>query len=156
ADALCQQRAEATGRAGEFVAWVSAEGDDAYCRLVGGHGTRDEGCGGVMEQPGPGWVSTDGYPLADDLAGLEAGLVAPLLADEDGAPLLGRPSVHTGTNPDGRRRVVGDMSFDCAGWTSASPRVQGSGGIASGVGRYWSAFYSGGCDREAHLYCLER
>jgi len=89
ADTICRVRAASAGLKSpeNFVAWISSSEDDAYCRIHGLSGKKDEMCG-QAELPvaaGP-WVRTDGYPFAPEISRLlspESLVFAPLVLDEN-------------------------------------------------------------------------
>jgi hypothetical protein len=63
-DAICQARANAAGLTGTFVAWLSDDNNDAYCRVHNLTGKKASNCGqgSLPESAGP-WVRTDGFPF---------------------------------------------------------------------------------------------
>lgn len=67
ADAICQARAEAAALADpeSFVAWLSTDADDAWCRIRGLTGKRAENCAqgsASLPEAGP-WHRIDGKPF---------------------------------------------------------------------------------------------
>lgn len=157
-DAICQARAQAAGLAGTFIAWLSDDTDDAYCRAHGMAGKKAASCGqaALPASAGP-WVRTDGYPFAATIEPLlEDGVVyAPLQVDEFAAA---RGAFYrTGTWTDG----TGDTSafsfmppIPCSNWTSAAPEpvIGGADGYTSFA---WSSIASNSCDGQAALVCMQ-
>lgn len=129
ADAICQTRAARAGLKGTFRAWLSDARDDAYCRVHGLAGKKDERCGQAQlpTTAGP-WARMDGTPYAPRASELARGVVyAPADFSEDGTPSIA--SAYTATTRDGRL----DGGAPCANWTEASAdEVAGSSASAMG------------------------
>lgn len=158
-DAVCQSRAQAAGLAnpGNFVAWLSDDNDDAYCRLHGLSGKRADNCGqaGLPAAAGP-WVRTDGFPFSADIEGLTASgpvVFTPLRFNEYGAELP-TSEIATGTF------WTGGVSFtagQCDNWTvGIDDGTLVTVGSTSDTGRRWTGISSVPCDTEMRLACLER
>jgi CSLREA domain-containing protein len=161
-DAICQARAQAAGldHAASFVAWLSSEDDDAYCRLHGLSGKKADNCGQteMPESAGP-WLRTDGYPFAEDIGNMlfpELKVYTPLRIDEFGG-LLDNPSrLFTATNGSGELHLPGPVSSTCGDWTDPDGQLQVSVGEISSTGSGWTSGNNILCDTPGRLICLER
>ena len=135
ADAKCNERAQAAGLPGEYVAWLSSSTSNARDRL----GTAS------------GWVRTDRRPFAasaDDL--FVAKIRYPLAVDETGTNVAsGVRYVRTGTLADGT--VSKDKH--CADWSLDSGGAVEMGDPFTGNHR-WSTLAAGGCTGKTPIYCL--
>jgi hypothetical protein len=146
ADAICTARGAAltTAGAGQFVAWMSSDTDDAYCRVHGLGGKKSAMCGqGALPVAAGPWIrpplsTAAGRPVAPTIDRL----LAPTLATyysmgftETGAELTGISSerVLTGTDDNGVA-----TANNCTNWTSGSFSVRGSAGLAHGGGTTWT------------------
>ena len=120
-DAVCKSLALTAGLANpdNFIAWISAFNDDAYCRLHGFTGTKANNCGQISlpRSAGP-WLRTDGSPFAArilQMLGSSGQVFLPPRLDEFGNTLTG--NFATGTDVMG----VFDSSWgSCLGWTSGA------------------------------------
>ncbi|HMV69655.1 MAG TPA: DUF4215 domain-containing protein, partial [Myxococcota bacterium] len=137
ADAKCQAAAQAGGRSGTFVAFLSTSGLNAKDRVEDTEYRR-----------------FDGTVVAPDLAGLTTNnLSAAVLTDEFGAAT---PSdtfdTWTGTNYQGL--WFGSSNDDCSGWSTAA-----GNGITGGSHRteqvLWKAWNREACTNLRRLYCFE-
>ena len=140
-----------------FVAWLSDENDDAYCRVHGLTGKKADNCG-QAELPaaaGP-WVRTDGYPFADAIESMLAPdyrVIAPLQYNEFGARVTTSPPHYfTGSDENGAARIEG-ITGVCENWTSATG--QATGGETTSTGRRWNFGTNYSC-ATGRLACLER
>jgi hypothetical protein len=134
-DNICAARAQAAGLTGTFKAWLSTGLVNAVDRLA---------------SDGP-WVRLDGVKVADTKADLTDGsLFAPINVDET-LTYWGGFSAWTGTGSNGQA-----TTSTCSNWTSGSPALSGTRGIASDAADDWSDL-SAPCDRdfEIGLYCFE-
>ncbi len=158
ADAICQARAADAGLAnpGNFVAWISGNDDDAYCRVHGLNGKKSASCGqaALPVAAGP-WVRTDGQPFA---AAIDRMLLPDLEIytsprfDEFGVRLGPSPFMATATSANG---VLAQSS--CSEWTNADPDQFILMGVATAVGEAWTASLGTECAVSAvRLLCLER
>ncbi|MCK6547639.1 choice-of-anchor D domain-containing protein [Myxococcota bacterium] len=131
ADAECQRLAAESGRAGEFVAWLSSGDEGPLERLT------------AFEPEPRGWVRADGLPFADTLADLALGRVLyPPRFDERGVP-VNRARVATGAAGDG------NASADC---TRAGQITWGDATAGSVM---WTETGTTSCaDAAVRLYCL--
>lgn len=162
ADAICEARAQAAGlpEPQAFVAWLSDQNTDAYCRLFGLEGKRSANCG-LAQLPmsaGP-WVRTDGIPFAESLATLLNGeVLSPPLTDEFGHRFSYPYRLFTATAPDGTLQLWDD-TLDCNGWTEGTyvNNILAAQGSVSGTTSLWTD--SGGgtsCEATARLVCMQR
>ena len=155
ADAICNARAEAAGLDGTFVAWISDDNDDAYCRANGLTGKKGSNCGqGAQPVDAGPWFRTDGSPFAgriDELADLMV-QYTPLLFDEFGSTIDIDRSYWTGTNVDGTV-----YETNCSNWTDST--VTGStvvAGVVFGTGLRWTRGNTPSvCSLEKSLACLQ-
>jgi hypothetical protein len=154
ADAICQARADAAGLDGTFVAWISDDNDDAYCRVHGLTGKKSANCG-QAELPataGP-WFRTDGTPFADRIDLLTSSYViySPMRHDEFGSSFDTVFNYWTATDSAG----VLDGE-NCSNWTDST-----ASGVSISIGRtshtvhQWTyQFESDTCQSDNSLLCL--
>jgi hypothetical protein len=154
ADLECQALASGAGLANpdEFVAWMSDDNDDAYCRVLGLSGKKAANCG-VAELPGsPQWVRVDGVVVATGLADLtDNQLLAPIALTEYGLHQTSSNSVWTATDWQG----VADTGGNCTNWTENSSGNGGRGFMAS-TGNEWTEWGAQGCGNNLPIYCFEK
>lgn len=162
ADAICEARAQAAGlpEPQAFVAWLSDQNTDAYCRLFGLEGKRSANCGLAQLPMGAGpWVRTDGIPFAESLAALLNGeVLSPPLTDEFGHRLSSPYKLFTATTPIGTLQLWAD-TLDCNGWTEGTyvSDILAGQGSASGTTSLWTDQDGGtSCDATARLVCMQR
>ena len=158
-DAICQARANAGGFSGKFVAWLSDEHDDAYCRIQGLSGKKAENCG--QEAPpqlvGP-WVRMDGFPFAPEISAMldEGEVYSPPIYDEfmnNSSPFEESGNVYLWTGTSQRGEVRPDT---CNNWTSNSEEVSATQGRGDSAGYSWTRNIKYQCsDSSAHLLCFE-
>lgn len=153
ADAVCGARARAAGLGGTYVAWLSDDSDDAYCRVQGLTGKRAARCGqaSVPSSGGP-WVRTDGFPFSGTLAELvdDNVIYSPLRRDEFGAEVLDG-LLYTATNEQGALNAL--FGTTCTNWTAASADQAGGGGTEH-LARFWTDVYGLNCNLSARLICM--
>ena len=123
-DQICQARALAASlpEPANFVAWLSDSNDDAYCRINGLTGERDNNCGQAQLPVNAGpWLRTDGQPFAESielaLAPENISFLPPRF-DEFGNELFESSNesfVRTGTDSSGR-----GTTNNCSDWSSTS------------------------------------
>jgi hypothetical protein len=162
-DAICQARAEAAGldHAASFVAWLSSEDDDAYCRLHGLSGKKADNCGQteLPEAAGP-WLRTDGYPFAEDIGNLllpELKVYTPLWFDEFGNVIDDSPPwLFTGTNANGELDTSGTSPTTCGNWAETGAAGDLTVGRTGSTGTGWTTAQVLNCSMSARLVCLER
>jgi len=159
-DAICQARAAEGGLANpqNFVAWLSDENNDAYCRVHGLSGKKADNCGQpeLPEAAGP-WVRTDGLPFAEGLPGLLDPLsrvITPLRFDEFGNQVSNPSVIATSTNGVGELNPF-TSSGTCENWTNGTASAGFSSGTTLATHRLWT--FSGGsnCAVQSRLACLE-
>jgi hypothetical protein len=158
---ICQIRAEAAGLATggdpEFMAWLSDPTDDAYCRLRGLAGRREDDCDSTPPLPVAGpWIRVDGLPWSGDLDTLTSGEPAggPYLQMDvaENATIVALSSnFMSGTDDSG---VSSIPERHCQSWISEADTDNWSGGVVSSVDS-WSGGASGGCNTPRRLLCLE-
>ncbi|MDH3258803.1 MAG: hypothetical protein OEM19_05000, partial [Deltaproteobacteria bacterium] len=156
-DAICQARAVAAGLTGTFVAWLSDDNDDAYCRVHNLTGKKADNCGQATlpVDAGP-WVRTDSFPFGptiDQILNPNGVVYTPVKFDEFGDPVSGViTSYFTATIDDGTLN-----SFDpitCSNWTS-------NGSESATIGRTnqttsgWTSFGTLQCQSNTHLLCFQ-
>jgi hypothetical protein len=158
ADRVCQARADAVGLGvggRTFVAWASATGADAYCRVQGLPGTKANNCGGPEPLPhdaGP-WVRVDGKPFAArvDLMSFPLHVVyRPLWLSELG--VLTKSLVWTATTDESA-----GIATNCGGWTSSVLEDLGWAGDSTSTARTWTGAYGNltCAGTNLRLYCFE-
>ncbi len=156
-DAVCAARATAAGLAGTYVAWLSDETDDAYCRVHGGTGKKGA-CAGTtttIGQAGP-WVRRDGLPFAariDQALAPTYRVLHPILLDETGTP---HPAGYyfTNTDEDGENASA-SVSKPCNNWQSGNVGDTFMGGYYQATGSQWSEGFGGLCNMNSSLLCLQ-
>lgn len=125
ADVICQESAAAAGLEGTFIAWMSDQTDDAFCRLARLQGKRSADCGEeAVPDPSTGpWIRMDGHPLVATVADAsDQRWLVPVRFDQTGALLSASgPGIYTGTHA-GKASTPAD---DCVDWTSAADTDRG-------------------------------
>lgn len=154
ADAICVNQATSGGlnNPENFVAWISDDVDDAYCRVHNLTGKKADNCGqeNLPVAAGP-WVRSDGAPAAgtiDQLLVPNPVVYMPLLTDESGDPVALDQKAWSAT------RNTGIAYTDtCSNWTngtsdsSVSLQLQGNS---------WGSNGGSPCDSpDLHLVCVE-
>jgi hypothetical protein len=151
ADSICVARATAAGLANpeNFVAWLSDDDDDAWCRIHNLTGERLSNCGEV-ELPlaaGP-WLRTDGLPAAEISPNIDIRAYMPQLVDETGAAVANDRRAWSGTDVAGF-----GVGANCVNWTSAPAASAGSLPLHTNS---WGSNGSSFCtDTDVHLLCVE-
>lgn len=124
ADAICRSRATAGGLedADAYVALLSDDANDAYCRLHGVDGKVADRCGLPVLPTGAGpWYRMDGLAQRDVLSTPTGSHDAtgyvprPIAFDETGAPVDSQATAFTGS--DGQYVASGD---NCADWSDGT------------------------------------
>ncbi len=163
-DEICRTRAAAAGiaDAASYIAFLSDDTNDAYCRLHGLTGKRADQCGQAAMPVGAGpWYRMDDLP-AFDVAELsmtpapEPGYVPrPIVYDEFGVPFPSTyprvDSAFTATSPAGIREVGYST---CQSWTGNS-QPPFTGGMSAYGGYGWDTYGALGCIFEARLVCAK-
>lgn len=153
ADAICQTQAELAELQGMFIAWISDDFDDAYCRLHGLQGKKSDNCGQetLPAAAGP-WVRVDGFPISNSIEELtdqrDIVLLSPLAIDESGN--LAQLYFWTATDSSGS---LNPSRGTCANWTEASGWANG-GNIGS-TGEYWTDSIGLNCSGSWKLACFQ-
>ena len=154
ADAVCQADAEAAGLAGTFRAYLSIKDQtDAICRLRGGEGLLDEGCGLddplSEEQLTAPFLDMKGLPVAYGTKDIEQGLWRlPVGYGVDGkASGLGVKS-WTGSELSGV-----SAGNDCEGWSSSDTGLRGKATANPGLSAPEDV-YSLRCDDDGSVLCF--
>jgi hypothetical protein len=150
---VCNARAVAAGLSGTFVAWMSDDNDDAYCRVHGLMGKMSANCGQVALPIAAGpWIRTDGFPFSatiDQLLSPTFQVYSPLRFDEFGA-LVPASFVFASTTSSGSLR----NSTPCTNWTSNS-MVWVRGGFTENTTGQWTDGGSGFCASNHRIICME-
>lgn len=130
ADAVCQSLARSASLPGSFIAWYGA-GGPVGPRLAGT----------------PGWVRTDGLPIARNAVDLASRiLLRPMALDETGTDVRGSfVPVATGTFG------TGEPAATCTG----DHPEEVSSGVADSTGNSFFFHARTGCDSAHRLYCFE-
>ena len=155
ADSICRARADAAGLSGTFVAWLSDDSDDAYCRVHGLTGKKVDKCGQstLPTSAGP-WFRTDGKPFSAGIEDLTASGVIynPVAADEFGSTSELYNIYWTGTDDNGVA-----SNDNCSNWSDST-----TGGLTIYMGatygtvtRYTEGVYISWCSYDNPLLCLE-
>jgi hypothetical protein len=157
-DQICQTIATNAGFKGTFVAWLSDDTNDAYCRVHRLGGLVANNCDQTYlpDFAGP-WVRTDGYPFSAKIGPLTSQnqIYTPLRFDETGTavPYAQPLYFYAGTGYNG----VGFTGNNCNNW-SFDPSGTTIPGTAFGspynTGR-WSGNTFTGCTTVQRLACFE-
>lgn len=134
ADAICQARASAAGRAGTYRAWLSTSTTHAISRLGSASG----------------WTLVDGRPFASSQADLAAGRIFyPISLDETGAaqPFASAWTATMGTG------MWNSLDNACTNWTSTMPSGV-TAGSTLGTSDSWTANTGNPCTSALRLYCF--
>lgn len=162
-DEICQTRAEAAGMAGTFIAWLSDDNDDAYCRINGLTGKKADNCGQdtLPADAGP-WLRTDGFPFGEAIDELMSGAVyAPVRYDEFGSKLPDYSNYYTATSTNGSLHQ--NSHTKCDNWTNSDP-VDSEDANAHWVwgsninmtSNTWTLFNNLRCaDNSIRLFCMQ-
>jgi hypothetical protein len=155
-DAICQSRAAAAGLGGNFIAWLSDENDDAYCRIHGLTGKKQNNCGQTTLPANAGpWVRTDGFPFSTTIGELldEGKVFVPVSADEFGQAFVVSQFYLTGTGNDGTVEDPG--GGPCANWTSSADAAV-AGGNSNYTSFAWTQRSGNNCSNDiAGLVCIQ-
>ena len=161
ADRICQAAAQSSNLEGDFVAWISDYKSDAYCRLLGLEGFKNNDCGGLSQdrRAGP-WVRLDGNPFAAELDALVDNnqiYTSPSI-DENGWQLDRREILWTGTSVtgEGRRQGDGAKISDCDNWSTIDFSKSGLMGTSSKTVGDWTEDRFESCSSNGHLLCMEQ
>jgi len=153
ADAVCKARASIAGLSGTFMAWLSDNVDDAYCRIHELTGKKSANCGQstLPVAAGP-WVRTDGFPFSGTIDQLvNSGVVySPIMYDEFANPVAQNLGIYTGTYRNG---TMG--SLNCSNWTSTSFSEYAVIGTVQGTTAAWTDYAASTCNGSARLLCFE-
>ena len=156
-DSICRNLAAAAllENPENFVAWISTETDDAYCRLHNLSGKKTANCGQVElpESAGP-WIRTDGTVWAPAIEELTSGdyfLYTPLDRDENGSMILTDTVIFTATDREG---TLKKSTTTCEDWTSSSSNPVGIGFTTRTIWS-WAGGGTGGCQTQNRLACIE-
>jgi len=157
-DAICQARATAANLANpdQYVAWLSDDANDAYCRVTGFSGKRSANCGQPSRPTTGGpWVRFDKFPFSPSLTALTSQHVvyAPIVFDENGDPAP--RTTFTGTNEDGTSDFESPQE-NCQGWTSSSAAVSTTAGDALRSSGSWTSSASPTCSEAESLICIQK
>jgi hypothetical protein len=132
ANAICQGRAQAVGRRGTFVAWLSANGDNALPHVV---------------SAGPWYLTTGELAVQRSQLGTDNGITHEIDRDESGN--AADDEAWTGT------RAGAFYIYACNTWTSSSSANGGTVGNVTGNGGGWTAHRAVGCGNMKRLYCFQ-
>jgi len=164
-DKICQIRAAAANlpEPQTFVAWLSDENSDAYCRVFGNATIKGKrwGVNTVCEQsPAPTgagpWMRVDGEPFADKielaLTVNNERVFTPLNRDEFGQEIPLNQQMFTATSLYGTFLT----ETSCNGWTSADINLKVIAGGMGLTGIGWTNDVQIGCHKSAtRLICLQ-
>lgn len=146
ADAICQERADAAGLPGTYMAWLSVNAIPASpsTRFFQSHGT---------------YTRVDGAIIANNWNDLIDGSFASdgrLQMDENGIDILSG-IVWTNTNIDGTQSDS-EFDWDCNGWTSSANTIMGMEGKINlyGGDATWTKGGATTCDAVYRLYCFQQ
>jgi len=157
-DAICQARADSAGLEGTFIAWLSDESDDAYCRVHNLTGRKIDNCGqGTLPIAAGPWIRMDNFPFSDTIDQLMSPnnvIYAPVRYNEYGEA-IGGAFYFTDTDIDGTL----DLTYSgCDNWTSNSSNfAAGSGAVGSGADfTMWTGGLRNSCDQTwSRLLCMQ-
>jgi len=156
ADAICQVRAAAADlpQPEQFVAWMSDDVNDAYCRVLGLTGKAPL-CGQAQApaaHAGP-WWRTDGQAFAGDLNDFSYGRIFRALNVDEFGTTHGAVHPFTATDSQGTKAQT---YATCLNWTDASAVGNALGGTLSGTTRLWTDNGGNTCKTVAPIYCLQK
>lgn len=152
ADAVCQARADAASLPGTFVAMASDSENDAYCRVRGLSGKRDDHCGSDRLPPAGPWVRRDGYafaPAIDQAVDADGFIYMPVMFNEYGSIVL--TYYYTGTFTDGR--YAEDNA--CNDWTAGGNEANSMLGHSGAGTSWWLYSATSLCGADRSLLCLQ-
>jgi|CXWL01.1.fsa_nt_gi hypothetical protein len=160
ADTVCKARAAAGGlpNPGNFIAWMSDQNDDAYCRIHGFSGKKSANCGQATLPAAAGpWVRSEGFPFSAGITAMlgDTGIVyTPPRFDEFGSE---RPDtrVWTGTDQFGSL-VLPNGQLPCSNWISAASGQEAATGQISGTTRIWTYAGTSFCQFPQALLCMQK
>jgi hypothetical protein len=143
---------------GSFTAWLSDSDDDAFCRILGRRGRKNDDCGeaSLNAEAGP-WARPDDLPFAESLLAIATGspsvVSSPVAFDESGDLALNLAGeAWTGTNTGGTATT--DNCFD---WRSSAAHDSGVFGSSLRTVDHWTAAPGvRSCDRLRRLLCVQR
>ena len=155
ADAVCQARADTAGLPGTYVAWLSDDSNDAYCRVHGLSGKKIDKCGQVVLPTSAGpWFRTDSRPFTGSIEELtNAGVIYyPMRTDEFSSLEEEHYHYWTGTNQAGVA-----AANNCNNWmdSSVSGPFVNTGASYGTVGWFTDVVSSAVCWQYRRLLCLE-
>lgn len=156
ADKICQKAAVEAGlyKGAPFAAWISTQTDDAFCRVNGLGGKRNENCG-REEEPnlsGP-WLRMDGKAMLPDIVTATDNWEAyyPVIFDENGSVVSEPTTYFHSTDLFGKGYLA-----TCQNWTSASSEETTAVGSSTGTSSSWAGPHANKfCSDENRLLCLE-
>jgi hypothetical protein len=156
ADAICQARAGFGGlpQPDQFIAWMSDDSDDAYCRIHGLHGQRATNCGFLPNLPsgaGP-WWRVDGVPFADTATQAFDYLHVLRTLDIDEFNHVSS-ALRTYTASYGSGDLY-PFTGTCQNWQSTSGNTLS--GLLNATGGAWSGGFFQDCVGPRALYCLQK
>lgn len=150
ADSICVAQATSGGLANpeNFVAWMSDDTDDAYCRVHGLTGKRNANCG-ETELPvaaGP-WIRSDGLPARASIDNA-VDIYMPNLTDESGNPIAIDQLAWSAATTTGA--AYGD---NCENWTDENAGLAVRLPLQMNT---WNANGAVDCNStDLHLLCVE-
>lgn len=154
ADYICQLEASGAGLPNHesYVAWMSDNQNDAYCRAHGLFGYKSENCGasgGLPDFAGP-WLLTNDQLFGGTLSSIidNGEIYRAVSLQADGSSVFFPERSWTGTRSDGTA-----SAFNCNGWTTSSSGF-GTFGDTAGVADNWTDEAEQSCSSAARLTCL--
>lgn len=144
ADEFCQERAEAAGLPGRFVAWLSTGDSKTQARKR-------------LENSEVPYQLVDGTVVATGFEDLVDGtLAAPINLDEFGVTRNVTNGVWTGTAADGTGAGTFNGSARCNKWVSSSSGNSGRVGTSSATNNNWTNTGNNvNCDQPLRVYCFQ-
>lgn len=144
ADEFCQERAEAAGLPGRFVAWLSTGDSKTQARKR-------------LENAEVPYQLVDGTIVANGFEDLVDGTIAaPINLDEFGVTRNVTNGVWTGTAADGTAAGTFNGSARCNKWVSSSSGNSGRVGTSSATNNNWTNTGNNvNCDQPLRVYCFQ-
>jgi len=144
ADEFCQERAEAAGLPGRFVAWLSTGDTKTQARKR-------------LENAEVPYQLVDGTVVATGFEDLVDGtLAAPINLDEFGTVRNVTNGVWTGTAADGTGAGTFNSSARCNKWVSSASGNSGRVGTSSATNNNWTNTGNNvNCDQQNRVYCFQ-
>jgi len=147
-DQICQERADAAGLDGTFMAWLSSDDEDAKYRI------------GAAINEDTELTLVDGTVVANNWSHFinsSLNLNHSINKNELGNEVDTLDLAWTGTNASGTRTTIpgGNPHANCGNWLSNDSVDRGMSGQTSYTTEFWTFLGTRLCDQQNRLYCIE-